>query len=244
MSDKKPGSGQPQVQKLPGGAQQIRIAPSILSADFGRLAEEVAAVTAAGADVIHVDIMDGHFVPNLTIGPVVVKALRKATALPLDVHLMIESPERWIDAYAAAGADILHVHPETCPHLHRVVQQIRQAGKQASVVLNPATPLQVLDYVLEDLSAVLIMSVNPGFGGQAFIGSSLGKIAALRELIDRRGLSEQVAIEVDGGIKADNCAAVVRAGARILVSGSGVFETQDYAATIADIRARAEAAKP
>ncbi|MBL9042843.1 MAG: ribulose-phosphate 3-epimerase [Myxococcales bacterium] len=218
----------------------VRIAPSILAADFGRLTEEVQAVERASADLIHVDVMDGHFVPNLTLGPPVIAALRRATKLPLDVHLMIEEPERWIDAYAEAGADILHVHPEVCPHLHRVVQQIRHAGKQAAVVLNPATPLSVLDYVLEDLSMVLVMSVNPGFGGQSFIPSALGKIAALRRLIDERGLSSTVSISVDGGIKLDNAAAVVEAGATVLVSGSGIFATPDYTATIAELRARGQ----
>jgi ribulose-phosphate 3-epimerase len=216
-----------------------RIAPSILSADFGRLAEEVKAVTSAGADLIHVDVMDGHFVPNLTLGPVIVQAVRRATALPLDLHLMIEEPDRWIDAYAAAGADIIHVHAEACPHLHRVVQQIRARGKKAGVVLNPATSLTALDWILEDLSAVMIMSVNPGAGGQAFIPQALAKIASLREILERRNLAEQVAIEVDGGIKTDNFAAAVRAGASVLVSGSGIFETADYKHTIAAMRARA-----
>ena len=186
--------------------------------------------------------MDGHFVPNLTLGPPVIEALRRCTKLPLDVHLMIEQPERWIDAYAKAGADILHVHPEVCPHLHRVVQQIRHAGKQAAVVLNPATPLNVLDYVLEDLSMVLVMSVNPGFGGQSFIPSALGKIAALRRMINERGLSDVVSLSVDGGIRLDNAADVVKAGATVLVSGSGIFATPDYAQTIAELRARCHSA--
>lgn len=216
----------------------VRIAPSILSADFGRLGDEVAAVTRAGADYIHVDVMDGHFVPNLTIGPPVIAAIRKATPLPLDVHLMIEEPERWIDAYAQAGADLIHVHAEACTHLHRVIQQIRGAGKRAVVALNPATPLNVLEHVLPDLAMVLIMSVNPGFGGQAFIPAALDKVRRLRQWIGQRGL--QVDIEVDGGVKLANVAEVVAAGANVIVSGSGIFETDDYAATIRQMRARIE----
>jgi ribulose-phosphate 3-epimerase len=221
----------------PAGAP-VRIAPSILSADFGRLAAEVEAVTQAGADLIHVDVMDGHFVPNMTFGPLVVKALRKATKLPLDVHLMIEEPERWIDAYAEAGADILHVHPEACVHLHRVVQQIRAAGKQAAVALNPATSLSVLDYILGDISTVLVMSVNPGFGGQSFIPFSLDKIATLHRMLIERGLAGRVAIAVDGGVTAKNAAEVVKAGARVLISGTGVFGTPDYRGNIAAMRVR------
>lgn len=217
---------------------QIKIAPSILSADFGRLADEVRAI--ASADYVHVDVMDGHFVPNLTIGPVVIEAVRRATTLPLDVHLMIEDAERWVGAYAAAGADILGVHVEAAPHLHRTVGQIRELGKRACVVLNPATPLSAIEYVLGDVQQVLIMSVNPGFGGQKFIASQLDKIRALRRTIDERGLA--IDIEVDGGIKVDNVADVVAAGANVIVSGSGVFGTEDYAATIAELRARGTAA--
>lgn len=217
----------------------IRIAPSILSADFGRLAEEIAAI--ATADYVHVDVMDGHFVPNLTIGPVVIEAVRRATKLPLDVHLMIEDAERWVGAYAKAGADLIGVHAEACPHLHRTIGQIRELGKQACVVLNPHTPLEAIEWVLRDVQMVLVMSVNPGFGGQAFIPSALEKIAQLRRMIDERGY--QVEIEVDGGVKVDNIAQVVKAGANVIVSGSGVFGTKDYAATIAEMRRRAETAR-
>ncbi|MBX3160769.1 MAG: ribulose-phosphate 3-epimerase [Deltaproteobacteria bacterium] len=217
----------------------VRIAPSILSADFGRLAEEVQAI--GTADYVHVDVMDGHFVPNLTIGPVVIEAVRRATKLPLDVHLMIEDAERWVGAYAAAGADLIGVHVEACPHLHRTIQQIRDLGKKAFVVLNPATPAELIDYVLPELAQVLVMSVNPGFGGQKFIPSALDKIRWLRRRIDERGLD--VEIEVDGGIKVDNVADVCAAGANVIVSGSGVFGTPDYAATIAELRRRGEAAR-
>jgi ribulose-phosphate 3-epimerase len=216
----------------------IKIAPSILSADFGRLAEEVAAI--ASADYVHVDVMDGHFVPNLTIGPVVIEAVKRATTLPLDVHLMIEDAERWVAAYARAGADLIGVHVEACPHLHRTLQQIRGLGKRACVVLNPATPPEAIEWVLGDVDQVLVMSVNPGFGGQAFIPGALRKIQRLRRMIDERNLS--VDIEVDGGIKVDNAAAVCAAGANVLVSGSGVFGSADYAATIAELRARGAAA--
>src|SRR6476469_1156397 len=177
----------------------IKIAPSILSMDFGRLAEEVAAISTA--DYVHVDVMDGHFVPNLTIGPIVVEAVKRATTLPLDVHLMIEDAERWVAAYAKAGADIIGVHVEACPHLHRTIHQIRDLGKKPSVVLNPHTPVESIEWVLRDVAQVLIMSVNPGFGGQSFIPSALEKIVQLRRLIDERGY--HVEIEVDGGIKVD-----------------------------------------
>jgi ribulose-phosphate 3-epimerase len=217
----------------------IRIAPSILSADFGRLAEEVAAI--ATADYVHVDVMDGHFVPNLTIGPVVVEAVKRATKLPLDVHLMIEDAERWVGAYAKAGADVIGVHAEACPHLHRTLGQIRDLGKKPCVVLNPATPIEAIEWVLGDVHQVLVMSVNPGFGGQGFIASALDKVTKLRRMIDDRGLT--VEIEVDGGIKVDNVAEVVGAGANVIVSGSGVFGTKNYAATIAELRKRGEAAR-
>ncbi|MDB4955063.1 MAG: ribulose-phosphate 3-epimerase [Myxococcales bacterium] len=217
----------------------IRISPSILSADFGKLAEEVAAISTA--DYVHVDVMDGHFVPNLTIGPIVIEAVRRATKLPLDVHLMIENAEQWVAVYAKAGADLIGVHVEACPHLHRTIGQIRELGKKACVVLNPATPIEAIEWVLRDVQQVLIMSVNPGFGGQKFIPSALEKITKLRRMIDERGYT--VEIEVDGGIKIDNVEEVVRAGANVIVSGSGVFGTKDYAATIAELRRRGEAAR-
>ena len=217
----------------------LRIAPSILSADFGRLAEEVNAI--ATADYVHVDVMDGHFVPNLTIGPVVIEAVKRATKLPLDVHLMIEDAEKWVAAYAKAGADIIGVHAEAAPHLHRTLHQIRDLGKKPCVVLNPHTPLEAIEWVLRDVDQVLIMSVNPGFGGQAFIPSALEKISRLRRMIDERGYT--VDIEVDGGIKVDNIDLVVKAGANVIVSGSGVFGTKDYAGTIAELRQRGEAAR-
>jgi ribulose-phosphate 3-epimerase len=216
----------------------LRIAPSILAADFGRLADEVRAVERAGADWIHVDVMDGHFVPNLTLGPVVVEALRAATRLPLDVHLMIEEPERSLEAYVRAGADRVGVHVETCPHLHRTLQQIRALGKKACVVLNPATPAAAIEPVLGDLDQVLVMSVNPGFGGQSFIESSLPKLAQLRRWIDERELA--VELEVDGGISPDTIERAARAGANVFVAGTAVFGEADYQAAIADLRKRAE----
>ena len=218
-------------------ARPVLIAPSVLSCDFGRLAEEVRAVEASGADIIHVDVMDGMFVPNITIGPVVVAAIRKATKLPLDVHLMIEDPGRYIDDFARAGADTIGVHVEACTHLHRVVQQIKHAGKRASVVLNPATPWQHAQLVLGDVDQVLVMSVNPGFGGQAFIPSVLDKVRLLREEIERRKLD--VDIEIDGGIKPDTIALAARAGANVFVAGSAIFESTDYKATIDALRAHA-----
>jgi ribulose-phosphate 3-epimerase len=217
----------------------VKIAPSILSADFGRLADEVKAI--ASADYVHVDVMDGHFVPNLTIGPVVIEAVKRATSLPLDVHLMIEDAERWIPAYAQAGADLIGVHVEACPHLHRTLHQIRDLGKRPCVVLNPATPIESIEWVLGDVAQVLVMSVNPGFGGQRLIASALDKIRRLRRMIDERGLA--VDIEIDGGVKLDNVAAACAAGANVIVSGSGVFGTKDYAATIAELRARGNAAR-
>lgn len=212
----------------------IKIAPSILSADFARLGAEIQAIDAGGADYVHIDVMDGHFVPNITIGPLVVEAARRVTNLPLDVHLMIENPDRFIPDFARAGADLITVHIEAVPHLHRTVQLIKSLGKKAGVSLNPATPVSSLEVILDDLDLVLIMSVNPGFGGQSFIPSSLAKIEALRAEIDRRGL--QVEIEVDGGVKTDNIAAIAAAGASVFVAGSAVFGTADYGATIAALK--------
>ncbi len=221
-------------------SRPIRIAPSILSADFARLGAEVKAIEDAGADYVHVDVMDGHFVPNLTIGPVVIEAVRKVTTLPLDVHLMIEHADRWVGEYARAGADLIGVHVEACPHLHRTIGAIRELGKRAVVVLNPHSSLESLRWVLGDVSMVLLMSVNPGFGGQKFIPSALPKLAALRRMIDEGG--HDVDIEIDGGIKPDNIGRAAAAGANVFVAGSAVFGTPDYAATIADLRQRAEAA--
>jgi len=221
---------------------KVKIAASILSADFARLGEQVKGAEAAGADYIHVDIMDGHFVPNLTIGPLVVQALRPITDLPLDVHLMIEQPERLIPNFARAGADILTVHVEACPHLHRTIQQIKELGVKAGVTLNPATPLATLEGILHDVDLVLIMSVNPGFGNQSYIPSSTAKIARLRHMLDERGLSE-VELEVDGGIKAHNAAEIVSAGASVLVAGSAVFNREaSVAANIAALREQAASA--
>lgn len=212
------------------------IAPSILSADFSRLGEEIQAVDNAGADWIHVDVMDGRFVPNITIGPLIVSAIRPLTQKPLDVHLMIVEPEKYVENFAKAGADIISVHAEhnASPHLHRTLTQIKELGKQAGVVLNPSTPLDLIDYVLDVCDLVLIMSVNPGFGGQSFIPNVLPKIRKLRQMCDDRGLDPW--IEVDGGLKVNNTWQVLEAGANAIVAGSAVFKANDYAEAIEGIR--------
>lgn len=212
------------------------ISPSILSADFARLGEEVRAVDAAGADWIHIDVMDGHYVPNLTIGPGVVKALRAHTAKPFDVHLMVSPVDNWLDAFADAGADIITVHPEAGPHVHRTVQAIKALGKQAGISLNPATPAKMLDYLIDDIDLVLVMSVNPGFGGQSFIASQLRKIEAVRKMIDKTGRA--IHLEVDGGVDAVTARQCSDAGADVLVAGSATFKggPDRYAANIAALK--------
>ncbi|MBI9084479.1 MAG: ribulose-phosphate 3-epimerase [Desulfobacterales bacterium] len=206
------------------------IAPSILSADFARLGEEIAAVEAAGANWIHVDVMDGHFVPNITIGPLVVEAVRRVTSLPLDVHLMIENADRYIPDFAKAGADWITVQVEACVHLHRTVQLIRDAGCRPGVVLNPSTPLSSLEWILEDVDLVMLMSVNPGFGGQSFIPNTIDKIRTLRAIIAERGLS--TLIEIDGGVSRNTIGDIAAAGVDVFVAGSAIFGSKDYAATI------------
>jgi len=213
----------------------VKIAPSLLSADFGRLAEEIKAAEAAGGDVLHVDVMDGSFVPNITIGQMVVRAIRKAASIPLEVHLMIVQPEKYIEEFAQAGADVIFVHVETCPHLHRTLQQIKATGKKVGVSINPHTPIEMLTHILSDVSSVLIMTVNPGFGGQAFIPAMVPKIAALRDEIKRRGLAVEIA--VDGGIGPATSGAVVQAGATNLIAGASIFGKPDYRAAIDAIRA-------
>jgi ribulose-phosphate 3-epimerase len=212
----------------------IKLAPSILSADFARLGEEIRAVQAAGADWLHVDVMDGHFVPNLTMGPPIIKALRPITSLPFDVHLMIEAPERSVDAYVAAGANHIIVHAEASVHLHRTLDHLRQSGVKAGVSLNPATPLAHIQHVLHMLDLVLVMTVNPGFGGQTFIREMLPKVRELADTKRRLGLGFD--IEVDGGVSADTIGEVARAGANVFVAGSAVFGTTDYAATLRALR--------
>jgi len=216
--------------------RHVLIAPSILSADFGRLGHQVAEAEAAGADLIHVDVMDGHFVPNITVGPLVVRALRPVTHLPLQVHLMIEQPERYIDEFVRAGADAVIVHVETCPHLDRTLEQIREAGALPEVVLNPATPLVMIEEVLDQVESVLVMTVNPGFGGQKLIPSTLDKVRRLRRILDERG--RRCRIEVDGGINLSTLREVVAAGADVLVMGAAIFEGEgDIATTIHRLRA-------
>ncbi len=216
------------------------IAPSILSSDFSRLGEEIKAVEAAGADWIHVDVMDGHFVPNITIGPIVVEAARKVTSLPLDVHLMIENADQYVEDFIKAGSDYLVVHTEACAHLQRTLTHIRELGCKAGVSLNPATPLSTLDHILPDLDLVLIMSVNPGFGGQSFIPQVLDKIRDLRNMLD--GLDREVLLEVDGGIKVQNIGQVAKAGADAFVAGSAIFGSEDYVETISQMRSEMESA--
>jgi len=215
-------------------AVPVLVAPSILSADFGRLAEEIRAATDAGADWIHVDVMDGHFVPNLTIGPAVVRAARKATSLPLDVHLMVSDPDRYVDEFAAAGADILSIHVEACSNLHRTIHRIHDLGKRAGVVLNPATSEEAVRYILGSVDVVLVMSVDPGFGGQTFLADVLPKLRALRSMIDASG--RPIDLEIDGGIAPGTAGSAVAAGARVLVAGSAIFGHSDYRQAIDGLR--------
>ncbi|MCO6416661.1 ribulose-phosphate 3-epimerase [Siccirubricoccus sp. KC 17139] len=215
-------------------ARPVRIAPSLLAADFARLGEEARAAAAAGADWLHLDIMDGHFVPNISFGPVVVKALRQHASIPFDVHLMISPADPYIPAFAEAGADIISLHPEAGPHLHRSLQSIRALGKKAGVVLNPATPVSAVEHVLDLTDLILVMSVNPGFGGQAFLPSQLVKIATLRAMIDASG--REIALQVDGGVTAETAPHCIEAGADVLVAGTAVFGKPDYAAAIAALR--------
>lgn len=212
----------------------IKIAPSILSANFARLEDEIKDVERGGADYIHVDVMDGHFVPNITIGPLIVEAIRPVTNLPLDVHLMIENPDQYIGAFAKAGADIITVHVEACTHLHRTIQQIKAEGVKAGVVLNPHTPVSMIEHVLEDVDLVLFMTVNPGFGGQSFIHSVLPKISQVASMIEERNL--QVEIEVDGGVNSETSKLCIEAGANVLVAGSAIYNQKDRALAIANIR--------
>lgn len=215
----------------------IKIAPSLLASDFSKLGEEIKKVEKAGADLIHIDVMDGHFVPNITMGPPVVKALRKVTRLPFDVHLMIANPDDYIDVFADAGADIITVQVESSVHLHRTIQNIKLKGIKASVALNPSTSLSTLDWILEDVDMVLLMTVNPGFGGQSFIGSVTGKVAHLKEMIDKKKYS--IDIEVDGGIGLDNIRQITEAGANVIVAGSTIFKAPDINSIIKELRDKA-----
>src|SRR3954462_2519209 len=212
----------------------LKIAPSILSADFAKLGEEIKDVEKGGADFIHVDVMDGHFVPNMTIGPLIVQAIRPVTKLPLDVHLMIENPDQYIEDFAKAGADYITVHVEACRHLHRTIHLIKSLGVKAGVVLNPATPVQLIEPIIEDVDMVLLMSVNPGFGGQKFISSVLSKIKQVKEMSDEKGLNLE--IEVDGGVNEETAALCVEAGATVLVAGSAVFNQTDRGEAISRLK--------
>lgn len=215
----------------------IKIAPSILASDFSRLGEEIAKVEKAGADMIHIDVMDGHFVPNITVGPPVVKSLRNVTRLPFDVHLMIEEPENYIDSFIDAGADIISVHVETCPHLDRIIRKIKQRGKKAAVAVNPSTSLSTLDWILADLDMVLLMTVNPGFGGQSYISYMTGKIRELKNILTSRKLKTD--IEIDGGIDLGNIYEVTEAGANVIVMGSTIYNSADTAQVMKELRERA-----
>ncbi|MEH7251264.1 MULTISPECIES: ribulose-phosphate 3-epimerase [Bacillaceae] len=212
----------------------VKIAPSILSADFAKLGEEIIAVEQAGADYIHVDVMDGHFVPNITIGPLVVEAIRPVTKLPLDVHLMIENPDQYIENFAKAGADYITVHVEACRHLHRTIHHIKSFGIKAGVVLNPATPVETIQHILADIDMVLLMSVNPGFGGQSFIPEVLPKIRKVKEMADSIG--KEIEIEIDGGVNPETAKLCIEAGANVLVAGSAIYNQEDYATAILGIR--------
>jgi len=226
------------------GLPQIQIAPSLLSANFANLAEEICKVEEGGADLLHVDVMDGHFVPNITIGPPVVQSLKAVTRIPLDVHLMIEHPEDFFEDFRQAGADILTIHQEVCHHLHRSIQAIKEKGMKAGVAINPSTPVHILDCILSEVDQVVIMSVNPGFGGQQFIPFALSKIREVRNMIRQAGLDDKVSILVDGGIKLDNCLSVAQAGANIIVLGSGIFHTPDPTATVKKVRGLIEMGQP
>jgi ribulose-phosphate 3-epimerase len=215
----------------------IKIAPSILSSDFSRLGEEITKLDKCGADLVHIDVMDGHYVPNITMGPPIVKSIRQYTKLPFDVHLMIENPDNYIDAFADAGADIISVHVEACTHLHRTLQRIRQKGIKAAVALNPATSLSTIDWILEDIDMVLLMTVNPGFGGQKFIEEMTEKIRCLRKLCSSKGLKTD--IEIDGGIGLNNIQKTTEAGANVIVAGSSVFSAPDMAGIIAELKEKA-----